>query len=178
MRGVALVLGVVVAVASTVARADDEDAEELDDAGTGVYVGLAGFYAIEGLDGPGPVDDTGGLNLRIGYRVLPRLGLELQTEWAKGFRVKFTGREVETWALTANYRAYFSEGRVQPYLLLGAGFLTADDGRSRSYDFAGRIGGGFDVGITEHVAVLVEGVYLGAADVDYGTVGCGVQYRF
>ena len=180
MRGFALLAGLMIVSAHGTARAVEPESEPDPDFGrTGLYLGLAGTYAVEGFDdSPFPVDDSLGLNLRLGYRPLPRLGLELQAEWAEGFHLKGTGVDVETWTVTANYRAYFTDSRVQPYLLLGVGFMNAEALGFSTIDFAGRVGGGVDIGVTDRIAVVLEVSYVGASDLDYTSISWGLQYRF
>ena len=122
--------------------------------------------------------------------MLPRLALEVQAEWAEGFRTRIPGLsvEIETWAVTANARAYFTEARIQPYLLLGFGLLHSSanvsgfGSVSLFTSFAARVGGGVDVGITDRIALVLEGTYLGAtgsnSELGYGSIGWGIQYRF
>ena len=47
-----------------------------------------------------------------------------------------------------------------------------------STDFAGRVGAGVDIGITDQIAVVLEGSYVGASDFDYSSISWGLQYRF
>ena len=185
----ALLVSLVILVTHGAARAADPELEGYGR--TGIYLGLAGSYAIETFDDlglPVPVDNSLGLSLRVGYRLLSRLGLEVQAEWAEGFDVKGTGIEIETWAVTANARAYFTDARVQPYLLLGFGLMHASArfplglGTETGTGFAARVGGGVDVGITDQIALVLEGTYVGAtgplSDLGYGSIVWGLQYRF
>jgi len=181
MRGFVLLASLLIVVAHGAARAV-EPKPKPDYGRTGIYLGIAGTYAIDNFDAPFPVDNSLGLNARVGYRVIPRLGLEVQAEWAEGFRLKGTGVDVETWAVTANARAYFTETRIQPYLLLGFGFLTGVAPGIRETGFAARAGAGVDIGVTDRIAVVLEGAYVGATGkvdvLGYGSIVWGLQYRF
>jgi opacity protein-like surface antigen len=78
------------------------------------------------------VDDSWGMNARLGYRLNPRLALEGQFEWVANFEVdaQVSGverkQEIALMVLTANGKYFLMTGRVQPYLVAGAGW-----GRSR-----------------------------------------------
>ena len=181
MRGFVLVASLVIVVAHGAARAVEPEPKP-DYGRTGIYVGVAGTYANPRVD---DVDYSLGVNARVGYRVIPRLGLEVQAEWAEGFQENFTGFgiEAQTWVVTANARAYFTEARIQPYLLVGFGLLTAEAlDIIRETGFAARLGGGVDIGVTDRIAVVLEGTYVAATgsvgDLDYGSVVWGLQYRF
>ncbi len=172
---------------------EEEDAgEEFDK--TGWYLGVAGVYAIQDIKnqnkedpdtGFGPFDynDELGANFRAGYRVLPRLGFEVQLEWVPWEDDKTEGNDIDTYASTFNVRAYFMTGRVQPYLLLGAGGMAAEyDKSSDEWDFILRSGGGIDVMITDSIAAMMEVTYLAGfedvQDLDYTSLTWGLMYRF
>jgi opacity protein-like surface antigen len=183
MRGLALLAGLVILAANGAARAVEPEPEP-DYGRTGIYASIAGLYALEKFDYSDSADNSFGLNGRVGYRVLPRLGLEVQAEWAHGFDIS-SGGSAETWAVTANARAYFTESRIQPYVILGFGFLTQNGPSAisgKGIGFAARAGAGVDIGITDRIAVVLEGTYVGAtgnvSDVGYGSLLWGVQYRF
>jgi opacity protein-like surface antigen len=171
----------VIVVAHGAARAAEPEPKP-DYGRTGIYLGVAGTYGLENFDAPGPVDNSLGVNARVGYRVIPRLAFEVQAEWVEGFRLKGTGVDVETWVMTANARAYFTEARIQPYLLVGIGFLTGDAPGIRATGFAVRAGGGVDIGVTDRIAVVLEVTYAGAtgkvSGLGHGSIVWGLQYRF
>jgi len=78
------------------------------------------------------IDDSVGLNARLGYRMLSWLAGEVEYEWVPGFDIKTLGVKaltLESSALTANLRFILPTGRFQPYLKVGAGgyFATLKD---------------------------------------------------
>ena len=173
-------------------------AQDPDYARSGAYVGAGGFGAFENFDGTGPldVDDSWGLNARVGYRFHPRFAAEIQYEWYDDFEIDvlgFTVAEVDGWSLTANGKAYLLTGRIQPYALLGGGYLEGEldtSGLGISADdnaFMWRFGGGFDIYAVggqgqEHIVLSLEATYLlpiaELDDLEFWTIGVGLQYRF
>jgi opacity protein-like surface antigen len=178
----------------------------------GWLIGVAGIYAIETFkddaesdaqDVFGPtaslsVDNSFGVNGRVGYRCHRWFSAEVGVEWLDGFKTDLSafgniGIDIEPIVATANLKGYLLTGRYQPFLLIGAGFMTveakvrdtADLGLSASEketDFAMRFGGGIDLYATKHVVVSVEADYVlpfgSLDDVDYISIGWGFQYRF
>lgn len=169
----------------------EDEGEEFDK--TGWYLGLAGVYAIEDIKNQGKVDPESGLgpfdydnelgvNVRVGYRPLPRLGIEGQFEWVSWDDDK-SGNDVETYASTFNVRGYFFTGRYQPYALIGVGGMAADyDKSSDEWDIVMRSGGGIDVMITDSLVAVMEATYLAGfedvQDLDYFSLTWGLSYRF
>jgi opacity protein-like surface antigen len=152
-------------------------------------------------------DDSFGVNGRAGYRCHRLFSVEVQGEWIDGFDADVSGIPVsgfpvpppppppsgtidaEPWVVTANTKGYLLTGRYQPFLLLGAGVMTADfdaqdTGLSNSTEtnFAMRFGGGIDLYATKHVVVSAEIDYVlpfgNLAPLDYLSIGMGIQYRF
>ena len=97
--------------------------------------------------------------------------------------------------VTSNVKGFFLTGRYQPYLLVGAGVMTADTtlrdtvglppsatGTESDEAFVMRFGGGIDLYATENVVVTLEADYVypfgSLDDLRYVTIGWGVQYRF
>ncbi len=62
------------------------------------------------------------------------------------------------------------------------GLLHADSGPVDETDFAGRVGGGIDIYATENIVVTLDATYVvptgDVDDLDYLSIGWGVQYRF
>ena len=214
-RTLAIASGISLLVACAASAEDDAFAQP------GVYVGLAGSVAIPiQLDEPfeaAVVDhveaDAGlGLHTRVGYRFHPRVAAEVHFEWLAGFDVSLdsvyrpspsSGTHVATaalWTLTGDAKFYLLRGEVQPFLLAGAGVLSANvtdevdrseptnplvdlpDLSDRSSGFAARFGAGFDYYLSEHFSLNFDASYVlptGAVeDFDYVSVGWGLQYRF
>jgi opacity protein-like surface antigen len=204
-------------VCSSLALTAEDEIDEADFARRGWLVGVSGSYAFETFEddaerdfqkvlGPAvnlSVDDSAGFNGRVGYRCHRRISAEVETEWLHGFDADLTQPGVDQLAkveydpivITANVKGYFLTGRYQPFLLVGAGAMTAetkiknpvglaftgiDDDSDNA--FAMRFGGGIDIYATENVAVTVDIDYVlpfGNLDhLDYVTIGWGVEYRF
>jgi opacity protein-like surface antigen len=215
------------------AEADDESADPFDRPGP--YVTLAGSYAYNFFDqeiedyledelgeqGSVDIDDSGGINARIGYRAASWFAAELDYEWIDRYDVEIGGDlgpggsalsgrlyDIEGHTLTVNTRFIAPIWRIQPYLLLGAGVSVYDvdrgpvaaaleaqdddieieDGRRAA--FAGRVGLGIDLHLTEHIVLQTEGTALITAqdfdtpdegaidDLYYLSISAGLQYRF
>ena len=201
-------------VCSSIALTDETEVVEDDFARRGWLVGVAGSYAFATFEDDAQdelddsavnisVDDSFGFNGRVGYRCNRRFSAEVQTEWLDGFDADLTQSRVDQLAnitfeplvVTANVKGYFLTGRYQPFLLVGAGAMTADvnirnpvglaftgiDSESKNA-FAMRFGGGIDLYATENVVVNLEVDYVfpfgKLDDLRYVTIGWGVQYRF
>jgi opacity protein-like surface antigen len=136
------------------------------------------------------VDPELGFNLRGGYRVIPRLGMEVEIEWfdheldAPGGNI-----DVEAFTLSYNVKPYLLTGRVQPYLLLGVGLMrgkisdhSGNELSQRHTDFASQWGGGVDAYLTENVALNLGLTYVlpsgKLGHFDTLSLGWGVMYRF
>lgn len=146
------------------------------------------------------LDEGLGMSGRAGYRCHQYMGAEAEIEWIDGFEGKVDdsnlGRiatlDVEPLVATANVKGYFPFGRYQPYALLGAGAMIAEDNLKdlqnlgfRSDDatsFAMRFGAGLDVFATEHVVATLGIDYVlplgDLENLDYVSIGWGFEYRF
>lgn len=200
------------------AAGDDEDWNR-----SGFYIGLSGVYTNNLFDDQvddavqdafpavGPIDvdidDSFGLNARVGYRVASWVAFELQYEWIDEFEMKASATgvpdlkvDISGHSLTANAKLIAPIWRTQPYVLLGAGYALYDADVNSFYDpfldggkqsgFAGRLGGGVDWVITENILINTEAtVLLTTQDFDdsaagrlddlfYVSLGVGLQYRF
>lgn len=163
-----------------------DGAAQADYARSGPYAAALGVGAIETFDHTGPFDfsDGGGFNIRGGWRFLPRLAAEMQFEYVAGFSDQ--GIDIDIWNLMWNAKAFLLTDRWQPYALFGLGVAEANaDGPGGSiddHDFAIRVGGGLDFYVNEHVALTVESAWIKPTDdikdVNYVTIGGGIQYRF
>ena len=120
------------------------------------------------------------------------MSLEVHSEWIEGYDLQQFGgdhSEIRTWTNTLNGKFFLGHGRLQPYALAGAGLQRAwvrnpAPGGVNFDDvaFVGRVGGGLDFALTDHLGLNLEGSYLvptGDLD-DYDTVsvGLGLTYRF
>jgi opacity protein-like surface antigen len=136
------------------------------------------------------VDAAFGVNGRIGYRLHPRVAVEGEFEWIDGFDFKVADNEKlvrgETWFASGNVKAFVLTQRFQPFVLVGAGYYHAKykllDTKETDGDAALRAGLGFDGYITEHVVITFDAQYVlpfgDVDDLDYTSIGVGVQYRF
>ena len=148
-------------------------------------------------------ESTAGANLRVGYRMHPRVAAELQWEWLVPTDIALTIKrdtgefvsddsafEVKSWVVTANLKGYaLTTGNLQPFLLVGAGVMKGEaDGREiydfsvEGFSFVGRMGGGLDYYFTPHIVGTVDLTYvLPVGDLSgfpYVSGGLGLQYRF
>ncbi|MDH3504907.1 MAG: porin family protein [Nitrospirota bacterium] len=157
----------------------------------GFYIGGGGAYAIEDFDNTFGLDfDNGpGFNGRLGYRFHPHIAIEAMIERVDAFDLKgFNGVEINTWTGTLNGKFYALTDRFQPYGLLGMGAMRAEanlPGSSNDFDdtdFAFRVGVGLDSYMTEHWLVNVEISNVHPSgdvdDINYYSLGGGIQYRF
>jgi opacity protein-like surface antigen len=219
----------VVGAASAEQRPADDDPFDRP----GLYLGLSGVYThnlfegeIEdflsdelGADIGVDIDDSQGINARLGYRALSWFAAELQYEWIDSYEVSgsavvggntFSGNlyDIGGHTLTLNTKWIVPFWRVQPYLLLGAGYSfydvdrgvlagvvealdnDIDIGDGGQSGFAGRGGLGLDLYLSRNVVLTTEATVLlttddfeapdeGAIDnLYYLSLSAGLQYRF
>jgi opacity protein-like surface antigen len=106
--------------------------------------------------------------------------------------------ELESLVFTTNMKGHLLTGRYQPFVLVGLGFMrmesktrdasggaipgSAPQGSDRTVKVAMRFGGGLDFYITKNVLASAEFSYLMPTgkleDLDYYSIGVGLQYRF
>ena len=172
---------VVAVFAASAAFAQDQYAR------TGFYVGLGGTVGVDNFDsGPAEFDASLGLNALGGYRFHPRIAGELQYEWTSGFEGSNNPLEVVGNLFTVNGRVYLLTDRIQPNLLAGIGFLSAEASAFGASigdtGFAARLGAGVDYYVTENLALALDGSYVfttgGVDGLDYGSFDWGFRYRF
>lgn len=231
-----LLSAAVVLVAFAAGQAAAKDATDDDPFDRrGFYVSAAGVYTnnffdkeIEkfledelGAQGSVDIDDSGGINARVGYRAASWFAAELEYEWIDRFDVSVGGSlgpggtplsgklyDIEGHTFTLNTRWIVPFWRIQPYLLLGAGYSLYDVGRGsvapvleaqsskikieggNQGAFAGRVGLGLDFYLTQSVVLQTEATALITAknfetpdegaidDLYYLAFSAGLQYRF
>jgi opacity protein-like surface antigen len=131
---------------------------------------------------PGTIDvsNSPGLNARVGLRGFSWIAIEAQYEWVQDMEVKLGApfnlpiANVRQHVITGNLRLFLPIWRIQPYILggIGAAYVGIDAtseakaiasllgqpivGQS-NWGFAGRLGAGFDIYITKHIALNIEG---------------------
>jgi len=190
----ALLAGALLLLAPALAQAD-EDLESFSE--PGFYVGVSGLYTHNFFDAQidnaledflnskvdVSIDDSWGINARIGYRAASWFAIEAQYEFVDEFDVKAKAPDlpipiprqkifsIKGHTITANTRFIVPLWRTQPYVLLGAGYsmyesdvtavakpLIGSGGKERG--FAGRAGGGVDFYLTPHLVVNAEATAL------------------
>jgi opacity protein-like surface antigen len=170
--------------------------------GVNFAYGLGSFYenAIEDeVPFSVNVDNSVGLNARLGYRLLPFFALEAHYEWLDGFDVKlagFSSFEQTTHTITGNLKFLLPIWRIQPYLMLGVGaqYYDVDTKLLASFDrddwvFAGRPALGVDIYLTRHLVLNAEAAGVIAVNdlsaqlssidtLPYVSLSAGLQWRF
>jgi opacity protein-like surface antigen len=138
------------------------------------------------------VDNSFGINSRVGYRIFSRLALEAEFEWVNEFGLDANDNKIlgiETLTGTANVKGFLFTGPFQPYALFGVGVMNASEKDSAGLsvnangtDLTFRMGGGFDFWANEKFAIALEATYLrprgGLKDFDYVSYTVAAQYRF
>ena len=185
------------AVFTSAARADEGPDYSRSGLYLGAGLGIAVDMALEReLDEilvlGARVYETGFVNARVGYRVIPYLATELQFEYVVAFKTEGWRGSVSThdvMTLTANAKVPVARGRIQPFLLAGGGLYHAkfdydsDYGDDESLSgFALRAGAGLDFYASEHLLFVLDVTYVlpfgDVRNLDYMSVGFGGQYRF
>jgi len=146
-------------------------------------------------------DNSLGVNGGAGYRCHRNLAIELEAEWVSGFQTeifdsggaKIAKVEPDPLTVTTNFKGYLPFGRFQPFALAGAGIMSSSLSVTESTGsgviesaqfraFALRLGGGFDFYATKNIVLNIGADYVfplgGDQDLDYVSVGWGIQYRF
>jgi len=165
----------------------------------GWYLGGRGVYTQVDFDTQGVAQNDFGFNLVAGYRISKYLASDFEFEYIDAIPVD--GKpgpnfDVRTFDLAWMFRFYplsfaFDASsplhRVQPYLAAGPAWqwvaLNRFPGNDRNRGgFAGRLGGGLDVYLTENLSLNADATYvLSAGDVRdyrYLSIGWGFAYHF
>lgn len=150
----------------------------------GYYIGLSGMWALENSDDVGGQDQylsTGGLDLHLGNRHNKHFASGFDAIWVHHYNA--SSEDFQTWGLGMEERIYLTGTRVQPYAVLGVGFvqiLARDSASDDEIGFAPRLGAGVDCYVNESWAVTLDAVYHltvgGIEDHDFVTVGLGFQF--
>jgi len=138
-----------------------------------------------------------GVGGAVGYRLHPRIAVEGQLQWLGNQSIGVFGQDfaqLSRWDATANGKLFLATGRVQPYAVIGAGYVRATgtctasncSGGGVGDSFVARFGAGLDVFITRNIGVYAEGAYMlapndiepGESFPDYGTFGAGAIFAF
>jgi opacity protein-like surface antigen len=151
-------------------------AEGPDYARPGPYLQAAGVQGF-GHFGEEDVSSRPGLNLAIGGRFTRYIAAELDFEGVINWEL--AGRDSTTYAVMANAKAYYPIRRIQPFVLAGIGTLITEHGNDHKARFAGRLGGGFDLFVTDSIYLSLSYRYTGNFDnVGYSSILYGVGYHF
>ena len=156
---------------------------------TGFYGGANGVFSVERFRDTNGLsfENSNGFNVRAGYRLEPLIALEVEFERNSRFALQNAPTVgLETFAGTLNVKLFPIQLAIQPYLLLGTGFLHARaDGAGITRTDTGSIyrgGVGLDLYTTANWVVNLEGAYVfpqGEVDgLDYISLSSGLQYRF
>lgn len=179
--------------ASFAGSAFAQEAAPSDYARPGYYAGLAGSVAFttkaenelqDLLPFDVNVDESLGLHVRGGYRYHPRIATELHFEYLEAFEVSGGGGSIglEFWTLTTDTKIFLATGRTQPFAAVGFGVGQADVVGSTGNGFVARLGGGVDFYLTERIVLALDAAYVvptgDLANLDFVSVGWGLQYRF
>jgi opacity protein-like surface antigen len=171
-------------------EADEEDDGDVDYHRRGPYLGLAGTWGIEKFDDADDVDteDSIGINARAGYRMLSWLSLEAQGEYLFDFDIDATNTRADLAILLlgGNLRLNLPTDLIQPYALIGGGYMNADfsgDENDSEHGGFARVGGGIEFYPWEHIAIDVglTGVLPvndAINDLDFISIHWGALYRF
>jgi opacity protein-like surface antigen len=159
--------------------------------------------------GPVDVSDSNGFDFRVGRRLAPNVAIEAQLEY-HNFKTSiedWARIETKTYAFTINVKVPILTGRIQPYGLLGGGFIYADPNvaypiedirpsrnssdpskyneivDARNFGGLFRFAGGVDAYINDNVYVMAEVGLVSSQgedtdDIRYISYIFGVGYRF
>ena len=156
-------------------------------------------------------DASLGVNARAGYRFHPRFAAEAHLEYLSGseitadtFRWQTDIVKLSALTVTADFKAYLSTGMVQPFAIVGAGWMKtygkdtrinpavefgADQGNPTNPNtkipmaeeidvddsgFVGRFGGGVDIYVTRHVSLGASASYV----LPFGSWDTGFDYNY
>ncbi len=186
-RGLCLGLTLIVVIGIS----GSSQAQEDDYGRSGPYLGLGmgfGWEQFEGTGGFSNFDNALGLEGWAGFRLSPYLAAEVQLEYLDRFNTSFMGSKIDSHALTftGNLKAYLMTGPVQPFAVVGLGFMHfKSEGLGVEVSDTGsaiRFGGGVDLYDSANLsfgATLSYVLALGAVDGrDYLSLVLGIQYRF
>jgi len=156
----------------------------------GPYIEVGGAYVFENFGRStnmvgSDYGDSGGYQVRAGYRINPWVAVEGEWEHDVSFQDNL---EASIYDLTVNGKFYPLATRVQPYALVGMGWInglndstTREDQSSLGF----RFGLGVEAYITKSMGVAAEAGYvlpatgyLGSHDFDTIPLSLNVFYRF
>lgn len=172
---------------------EEPEEDEVDYHRRGFYAGLAGSWAVEKFRDADDLDieDSVGVNARVGYHALSWLSVEAQGEFLPKFDIDFgaDSGDLAVWLAGANLRLNLPTDLIQPYALLGGGYMGADLSGAgtggRDYDGNGgfgRVGGGVEFYFWPFLALDLGVTYVIPAgdvgDLEFVSITWGALYRF
>jgi hypothetical protein len=176
------------------AEPEAEEAKPEDYSKPGFYMGLAGSWAIEEFDNADNIDvkDAVGFNARFGYKALSWLAGEGEVEYLPKFDIDWGSQDsnLEVWCVGGNLRLNLPTDLIQPYFILGGGYMSANmhgDGLHEDHGFDGkggfaRVGAGIEFYPWVHFGIDVGLSYvIPAGDIDndnFLSVNFGGLYKF
>lgn len=138
--------------------------------------------------------NSGGFDMRLGYRWHSFLATEVEYEWVDQFKLTHTteanAKLDDIWHLTVNQKAFLGTGRFEPYLVLGAGYYRVGSNSEQHVrislpgtgNFGMKAGGGIEVFIIDHLALDTEIAYNfgqdSLADLRYTSFVWNLMYHF
>ena len=162
-------------------------------------------------DVPIKADASLGVHARAGYRFHPRFAAEAHLEYLAGseiaantFRWQTDVVKLSALTVTADFKAYLTTGMVQPFAIIGAGWMKtygedtrinpavefgSDQGNPTNPNtkipmaaeidvddsgFVGRFGGGLDIYVTRNVSLGASASYV----VPFGSWDTGLDYNY
>jgi opacity protein-like surface antigen len=159
------------------------------------------FFSVDDMD-----TASGSISLRAGYRFCPHLAAELLWDYQTGWDFQtpdihsmgLRDASITAWNLMANAKGYLTDGRWQPFVVVGLGVGRREtDGKSQYFDpergltvpvhqvntdFVARFGGGLDVELSEYWTFGGEVVWVlgngSLDDLDYAITSVVLTYRF
>ena len=153
----------------------------------GPLLGLDALFAADVSPAKYDFPNTGGLAVRLGFRMTPELAVGIEGEWAR-----LDGRN--PWSLSTYAKWYVFEfmkdnpldtvlgGRLQPFFVSSIGIIAGHLGRGTSPAATFRVGAGSDYWLTSDLALTGQVVYVGnaGAATDYSSVNLrlGVTWRY
>lgn len=153
----------------------------------GPILGIDALFAADASPSKYDFSNTGGLAIRLGFRMVPELAVGIEGEWAS-----LDGRN--PWSLSTYAKWYVFEfmkdnpldtvlgGRLQPFFVSSVGIIAGDLERGNSPAATFRAGLGSDYWLSSDLALTGQVVYVGnaGAATDYSSVNLrlGVSWRY
>ena len=145
------------------------------------YVGAGGSYAIESFDDTPDVDNSWGVNARIGYHTHPLLDVQFDLDYLSKFECGCSDLEILTYMVALKGYFHQSTEKVKLSTVVGAGIMHAD-ANADDTDWCGKVGLGLDFFTTQEISLGIEGNYTfgfgDLEDIRYLNLTVGVAYHF